>query len=171
MTNHDSNKIVLRYEKEYVIPIGPTSPLSDLEENANQKLQRRTIRIIPTGTNLNETKKIIASDGSKSQYKSEGASMIANSSGTFLISGSNPDVGIITSIMAALLFINEYCRYFMITFDSQVNYFCDNLEIVNKILKLIENSNHYDEYINTVGHDAVYLLKNYLPSSFSIQHV
>ena len=57
MTNHDSNKIVLRYEKEYGIPIGPTSPLSDLEENANQKLQRRTIRIIPTGTNLNETKK------------------------------------------------------------------------------------------------------------------
>ena len=67
-----------------------------MKENVNQKLQRRTIRIIPTGTNLNEKK--IASDGSKIKYKSEGASIIANSSGTFLISGSHPDVGLITSI-------------------------------------------------------------------------
>ena len=47
----------------------------------------------------------------------------------------------------------------MITFDSQVNYFCDNLEIVNKILQLIESSPYYDEYIITADHNAVYLLK------------
>ena len=59
----------------------------------------------------------------------------------------------------------------MITFDSQVNYFCDNLEIGNKMLQLIENSYYFDEYINIVDHDAVYLLKDYLPSRFNTQHV
>ena len=41
---------------------------------------------------------IIASDGSKSKCKSGGAWIIADSSGTRMISGSNPDFGPITSI-------------------------------------------------------------------------
>ena len=77
----------------------------------------------------------------------------------------------ISVVLSAFLFINEYYMYFMIIFDSQVSYFCENLEIVNKILQLRENSHHYDEYINTVDHDAMYLLNDYFPSRFNIQHV
>ena len=123
----------------------------------------------------------IANDGSKHKCKSEGTYIISDSSGTRIILGSNPDFGLITSInshrseisvlLLAFLFINEYYMYFMIIFDSQVSYFCENLEIVNKILQLRENSHHYDEYIITVDHDAVYLLNDYFPSRFNIQHV
>ena len=59
----------------------------------------------------------------------------------------------------------------MLPFNSQVNYFCDNLEVVNNMLQLKVNSKHYDEYINMVDHDIVYLLKHYLHRNFNIQHV
>ena len=74
-------------------------------------------------------------------------------------------------MLSVLLFLHEYCWYYILPFASQVNYFCDNLEVVNKMRKLIENEQYYDEYINTVNHDAMYLLKQYLPCNFNIQHV
>ena len=90
---------------------------------------------------------IIASDGSKSDHKSGGAWIIADSSGTTSMLGSNPDFGPISSmnshqseiyaVLSTLLFLNEYCRYFMLPLSSQVKYFCDNLEVVNKIKRLI----------------------------------
>ena len=67
---------------------------------------------------------IIASDGSKSDHKSGGAWIIADSSGTTSMSGSNPDFGPISSmnshrseiyaVLSALLFLYEYCRYFVL---------------------------------------------------------
>ena len=54
---------------------------------------------------------------------------------------------------------------------SQVNYFCDNFEVVNNILKLKGECQYYDECINTADYDAMYLLKNYIASNFNIQHV
>ena len=54
---------------------------------------------------------------------------------------------------------------------SQVNYFCDNFEVVNNILKLKGDCQYYDECINTADYDAMYLLKNYIASNFNIQHV
>ena len=90
---------------------------------------------------------IIASDGSKSNHKSGGAWIISDSSGTTSISGSNPDFGPISSmnshrsevyaVLSALLFLHEYCRYFMLPLSSQIKYFCDNLEVVNKMKRLI----------------------------------
>ena len=91
---------------------------------------------------------IIASDDSKSKCKSGGPCIIADLSFDQLSQSTRIN-------WRPLLFINEYCRYFMIMLNSQVNYFCDNLEIVNKILNLIENPNHYDEYIYAADHDAV----------------
>ena len=86
---------------------------------------------------------LIASDDSKSESKSGGAWIIADSLGNIASSGSNPDFGPITSMnshhseiygaLSALLFLHEYCRFFMIPLSSQVKYFCDNLEMVNKI--------------------------------------
>ena len=113
---------------------------------------------------------IITSDGSKSKYKSGGAGIIVDSFGKCVILESNPGFWKITSIsshrskifgvLSTLLFINEYFRYFMINFNYQVNYFCDNFEVVNKILQLNENS--------TADNDAVYLLKHCLSSMFNV---
>ena len=85
---------------------------------------------------------IIASDGSKSKSKSGGVWLIADSSGSSLISWSNHNFGPITSmnsyrseiygVLSALLFLNEYCRYYVTPLISQVNYFYTNLEVVKK---------------------------------------
>ena len=97
------------------------------------------------------------------------------------MSGSNPDVGSISSmnshrsevyaLLFTLLFLHEYCRFFMLPLSSQIKYFCDNLEVVNKMKRLILDKQYYDEYIQTADHDVVYLLKEYIPCNFTIHHV
>ena len=97
------------------------------------------------------------------------------------MSGSNHDFDPISSmnshrseiyaVLLALLFLHEYCRYFMLPLSSQVKYFCDNLEVVNKMKQLILDKQYYDKYIKTTDHDAVHLLKKYLPRHFIINHV
>ena len=37
--------------------------------------------------------------------------------------------------------------------------------------QLIKDEQYYDEYIKTADHDAIYLLKQYLPRQFIINHV
>ena len=37
--------------------------------------------------------------------------------------------------------------------------------------QLIKNEQYYDEYIKTADHDAVYLLKYYLPQQLNIKYV
>ena len=51
----------------------------------------------------------------------------------------------------------------MTSFTCNVNDFCDNLEVVNKMKQLIKDEQYYDKYIKAEDHDTVYLLKNYLP--------
>ena len=124
---------------------------------------------------------LITSDGSKIESKSEGAWLIADLLGNRSISGPNPDFGNITSMnshwskiygmLSALLFLHEYCQYLMTPLTSNVNYFCDNLEVVNKMKQLMKDEQYYDECIKTVDHDAVYLLNQYLSQQFNITHV
>ena len=124
---------------------------------------------------------IIANDGSKSESKLGGGWIIADSSGNIVTSGSNPDVGPITpmnshrseiyGVLSALLFLHEYFRFFMIPLSSHIKYFYDNFEVVNKMKKLIKDEQYYDEYIKTADHDAVRLLKHYIPRQFTINHV
>ena len=59
----------------------------------------------------------------------------------------------------------------MLPLSSPVKYFYDNLEVVNKMKQLITDEKYYDEYIQTADHEAVHLLKKYLPSQLSINHV
>ena len=59
----------------------------------------------------------------------------------------------------------------MTSFTCNVNDFCDNLEVVNKMKQLIKDEQYYDEYIKAEDHDTVYLLKNYLPRQWNTQHV
>ena len=129
----------------------------------------------------NRSEIIIASDGSKSESKSGGAWIIADSSGSISVSGSNPDFGPINlmnshrseiyAVLSDLLFLHEYCRYFILPLSSPVKYYCDNLEVVNKMKQLITDDKYYDEYIQTADHEAVHLLKKYLPNQLSINHV
>ena len=86
---------------------------------------------------------IIASDGSKSKIVSGGAWIIVDMLGQVLISGTNPDFGHtdqiyshraeIYGVLSVFIFVQEYSKYYMIPFQSNVEYYCDNLEVVHKI--------------------------------------
>ena len=59
----------------------------------------------------------------------------------------------------------------MLPLSSQVKYFCENLEVVNKMKRSILDKQYYDEYIKTADHDTAHLLKKYLHRHFTINHV
>ena len=77
--------------------------------------------------------------------------------GIVLIEGTNPEFGNakityshqleIFGILPALLFVDEYCRYFFLKFESNRQYYCDNLEVINK-LKEIKKIDFMINYIN-----------------------
>ena len=113
-----------------------------MDKNPNSEPSRRGSRSQPVRFLQRKCDIIIASDENKSESKSGGDRLIVDSSGNIATSGSNPDFGPITSmnshrseiygVLLVLLFLHEYCRYFMIPLSSHVKYFCDNLEVVKR---------------------------------------
>ena len=86
---------------------------------------------------------IISSDERKSKKVSRGVWIIIDLSGNVFLSGTKPDFENINQIHShrteiywvffVLLFIQEYCKNFMLTFASNVEYYYDNFEVVHKI--------------------------------------
>jgi len=124
---------------------------------------------------------MIASDGSKSKSTSGGAWIIANMKGNTFIAGTNPDFGHISKrhshraekngVLSVLTFIKEYSNYFMLSFLSEIAYYCDNLEVVHKINTLATNPNSFNELHKTTDHDAVLQLKLCFPPNIIAFHV
>ena len=89
---------------------------------------------------------IITSDGSKSASKSRYLWIISDKEGTALIEGTNPEFRKIYTmhshrsemyeVASALLFLYEYCYYFVMCIKSEVSYYCDNLEDIHKIKEI-----------------------------------
>ena len=90
-------------------------------------------------------------DGSKSQTKSGVVWIIVDSQGNRLIKGSNPDFSSINQmnsrwseilgVLSALLLLNEYFSYFMLSFSSNIIHFCDKMEVVSKLKKYKKTQN------------------------------
>ena len=84
---------------------------------------------------------IIVSNESKSKQKSGGVWLITDTKENTNIEGTNPEFGNIESIHShqaeiygvlwILLFLDKYETYFMLEVCSKVDYYCDNLEVVN----------------------------------------
>ena len=120
-------------------------------------------------------------DGSKSTSKLGAAWAIADEQGTSLTKGNNPDFGNITTmhshreeifgLLAAFIFLDEYCRFFGLTLNSEVRYYCDNQEVVNKLIGLRGNNKRYDKLIRTTDYDAILALKIILLPKLKIDHV
>lgn len=108
-------------------------------------------------------------DGSKSQTKSGVVWIIVDSQGNRLIKGSNPDFGSINQmnsrwseilgVLSALLLLNEYFSYFMLSFSSNIIYFCDKMEVVSKLKQIQEDSKHFDEFVKHSYHNTFTCLK------------
>ena len=52
----------------------------------------------------------------------------------------------IFGLLAAFTFLDEYCRFFGLTLNSEVRYYCDNQEVINKLIEieLRKNNKRYD---------------------------
>ena len=126
-------------------------------------------------------KLIIASDGSKSKSISGGAWIIADMLGKTFISGTNPDFGHIDQIhshraeiygvLSVFIFIQKHSKYYILSFQSKGAYYCDNLEVINKINTLVNNPNSFNKQYITTDHDAVLQLKECLPTNITAFHV
>ena len=88
----------------------------------------------------------IATDGSKSRKVSGGNWVITDSKLIIIVEGHNPDFDNIkgmnshcyksTGVLSTIVFVHEYCKYFLLTFESEVQYYGDNLAVINKLLDI-----------------------------------
>ena len=128
-----------------------------------------------------QQKLIIASDERKSKEVSGGAWIIVDMVGKTLVSGTNPDFGNIQHIhsrrakiyvvLFVFTFLHEYLKYYMLTFKSNIDYYCDNIEVVHKINTLSNNRNSFNKQHKTTNHDTVLQLKKCLPKNVIACHV
>jgi len=98
-----------------------------------------------------------------------------------LTAGTNPDFGNITQIhshraelygvLSVFTFLQEYSNYFMIPVQSNITYYCDNIEVVHKINMISNNRKYFDEQHKTTHHEAVLQLKECLPTNVIAFHV
>ena len=124
---------------------------------------------------------IIVSDGSKSKIVSGSAWIIADMTGKTLTVGINPDFGNIKQIhshpaelygvLSVFIFLQEYSNHFMIPAQSNINYYCDNIEVVHKINMIFNNRNYFDERHKTTNHEVVLQLRKSLPTNVIAFHV
>ena len=101
--------------------------------------------------------------------------------GKTLGSGINPDFGNIQHIhyhraeiygvLSVFTFLQEYSKYYMLTFKSKIEYYCDNIEVVHKINTLSNYRNSFNEQHKTTDHDAILQLKECLPTTVIAFHV
>ena len=115
-----------------------------------------------------EKQLLVVSDGSRSNKTSGGAWIIATEGGDEIISGYTPDFGDISQInshrtyifetLAVLLFLRQYSRFFKIAIQSQIIYYFDNKEVINKPQNLSDDRSYYSEYYK--ANDSYAILKN-----------
>ena len=94
---------------------------------------------------------------------------------------NNPDLGIMTEryshrseifgILEALIFLDEYCRCYLLKQESPIQYHCDNLEVFKKVKDIQREKYHYDKAYRTTYHDAELGIKELISSKMKIHHV
>ena len=115
-----------------------------------------------------QQKLIIASDGSKSKKISGGVWIIADITGKTLVSGTNLDFGNIQHIhshraeiygvLSVFTFLQEYSKYYMLTFKSTIEYYYDTLSSSTRLI-LFPTTPIPSTNKKTTNHDAVLQLK------------
>ena len=124
---------------------------------------------------------IISTDGAKGDRRSGGGWIIALIDGTHIVSDFNPNFGQIKAInsyraeiyasLAAVLFLNMYAEYHIITIQNKCRSICDNEAYVNKLTWLLEEDFHHHGLHKETENEALQLILNLIPKQFSIQHV
>ena len=67
----------------------------------------------------------------------------------------------IFGILSTLIFIDEYCRYCMLSFESNVSYLRENLELINKVKAIQNNKHSCDKMYESIDCDTILLLNSY----------
>ena len=124
---------------------------------------------------------IIISDRSRNNLKSGGAWITANTKGNSIIEGTNPNFGIIKrmhsnraeifGILSALTFLKKQCTQFLIEFNYPVKYYCNNLQIVNKIKIMLVNPNAFDKKYHIADYDVMLQIKKNIFQKMKVHYV
>ena len=97
--------------------------------------------------------------------KSEGSWIISDGKGITILEVTNLDCGCMIAIyfrraeiygvLSVLTLLKTYYEYFMIKWDSDTTYYCDNSEVISTLQTLLINPNFYDEKYKTCDHYAL----------------
>ena len=124
---------------------------------------------------------LVASDGSRSNKTSGGACIIATEGGDKIISRYTPDFGDTSQInshltdifetLAVLLFLRQYSQFFKIAIQSQIIYYFDNKEVINKP-QIFPMTGHITRKIIRLMIPTRYLkIQHYFPWNFKMNNV
>ena len=70
------------------------------------------------------------------------------------------------------MFLHEYYKFYKMTLQSPIKYYCDNKEVGTKLGNIIErNRNCYSSNSKTEDLDAVLEIKKYIPTTVTVTHV
>ena len=116
-----------------------------------------------------QSKLLVVINGSTYLTISGGSLIITTEKGKEIITGSNPDFGMnehihshraeICRVNNIFLFLQEYCSYFFIELISPIEFYCDNEEVITKLIQLIADINYFNEKHKHTYLDAVMKLK------------
>ena len=66
----------------------------------------------------------------------------------------------------------QYCNFYRIILQSPIEYFCDNKEVIQKLLDITESSRHYYSSNSKIKDlDAVLEIQKYIPANIKVHHV
>ena len=124
---------------------------------------------------------IIATDGTKSNQKSDGGRMITSSNGIILAHGSNPDFGSIVNmrshrseayaVLSVFVFLSEYSKYFSLKLNNKCTLYCDNNKIVNKVQEINTTKNYFKSSYKMFEHEAIIAIQHYVRHKITIVHL
>ena len=70
------------------------------------------------------------------------------------------------------IILHEYCKFYKATFESPIQYYCDNKEVVKKLHNIIEkNRAFYSSNLKMEDLDAVLEIQRYIPITTTVSHV
>ena len=74
----------------------------------------------------------------------------------------------IIGVLSELILTHDYCFYFSFTFEPNLPYYGDNLELIKKLNNIKQQRNHYEALYKNTDNDIALLLKEYIPTNIDI---
>ena len=57
--------------------------------------------------------------------------------------------------LSIFLFLVAHSTYYLTLIDSIIHFYCNNIEVINKLQRITENNKEFESLIKTSDHDAI----------------